>query len=51
MIFPCFSETVGVIYRNTKQYLRKMQYQLSEDIGQAVGDTFAPEYGYKIPEN
>ena len=27
-----------------------MQFQLSEDIGQAVVDTFVPEYGYKIPK-
>lgn len=26
-----------------------MQSLLSEDSGQAVGDTFVPDYGYKIP--
>lgn len=26
-----------------------MEFQLSEDSGQVAGDTFEPEYGYKIP--
>ena len=26
-----------------------MQFQLSEDSGEAIEDTYEPEYGYKIP--